>query len=159
MPVFHAPLPTPVPSPPESVKSFRTDSTCVAIDGYDESKNANVPSSRRSSVSSISRLTSTREYMLDWALKVLGILSAILFGIWAPVSYRAQTSGNASNDDAQAYLNTKIDTLNDKVQELGEDLDELRRVVEFDTRLKVWQFCDQKERRVSVPLFNPSTLC
>ncbi|KAF2110470.1 hypothetical protein BDV96DRAFT_651106 [Lophiotrema nucula] len=147
LPVFHPPQPTPAPSPPASVKSFRTDSTCVSIDGYDESKNTNSPSSRASSFSGNPRQASNREYMFDWTLKVLGILSTVLFGIWAPVSYKAQTSGNASNDDAQAYLNTQIDNLNDRVQELGEELIGLKKIAEFEARLKAWQFCEQKGKR------------
>ncbi|KAF2110468.1 hypothetical protein BDV96DRAFT_584039 [Lophiotrema nucula] len=41
---------------------------------------------------------------LDWIFKTLGMLSAVVFGIWAPISYKLAQEGNASNDEAQRQL-------------------------------------------------------
>src|SRR6187549_3486716 len=48
------------------------------------------------------------EFFLDWALKVLGVASAILFGIWAPISYQATKSGNSDNDASQSELSSSL---------------------------------------------------
>jgi hypothetical protein len=40
-------------------------------------------------------------FWLDWAIKVLGIAAAVIFGIWAPLSYQATDNANTSGDAAQ----------------------------------------------------------
>jgi hypothetical protein len=44
------------------------------------------------------------DFILDWVLKVLAVASAILFGIWAPIPYKATANGNADNNSAQEVL-------------------------------------------------------
>lgn len=57
-------------------------------------------------------------YFIDWALKILGAFSAIVFGVWAPVSYHLQVLGNKSSDEAQDKLVAKIEDLVREVRAL-----------------------------------------
>ena len=45
-------------------------------------------------------LSQRNDFLLDRVLKILGVASAILFGIWAPISYKIIADGNAGNDAA-----------------------------------------------------------
>jgi hypothetical protein len=38
---------------------------------------------------------------LEWTLKVLGFAAACIFGIWAPLSYKAAVDGNSGNNAVQ----------------------------------------------------------
>jgi hypothetical protein len=53
-------------------------------------------------------LSPRTEFILDWVLKVLAVASAILFGIWAPISYKATANGNADNNAAQEVLSRQM---------------------------------------------------
>lgn len=44
------------------------------------------------------------EVALNWAIKILGLAAAVVFGIWAPISYKATADGNSSSDAAQSSL-------------------------------------------------------
>ena len=44
------------------------------------------------------------DHVFQWALKILGVAAAIVFGVWAPVSYRLQAEGNRSGDESMAKL-------------------------------------------------------
>jgi hypothetical protein len=56
-------------------------------------------------------LSQRNDFLLDWTLKILGVASAILFGVWAPISYKITADGNAGNDAAQASLMSEIISL------------------------------------------------
>jgi hypothetical protein len=43
------------------------------------------------------KLESLAEHLFDWTLRIIGAVCAVLFGIWAPLSYQLQKSGNESN--------------------------------------------------------------
>ena len=88
------------------------------------------------------RIISTTESALDWILKVLGVASAILFGIWAPVSYRLQNVGNKSSDDAQAQFMQKMERMRREIEELKGNMNSL-------AVLRAWEFCADEERTVS----------
>jgi hypothetical protein len=79
------------------------------------------------------------EFAVDWILKVAGVAAAILFGIWAPVSYNAQSSGNASNDQSQARLISKVDRLADEIETL-------QGVMEGIGALRAWEHCDNESK-------------
>lgn len=53
------------------------------------------------------------EVALDWAIKILGLAAAVLFGIWVPISYKATADGNSSSDAAQTSLMDAQASLND----------------------------------------------
>jgi len=35
-------------------------------------------------------------FWVDWGIKVLGVAAAVIFGIWAPLSYQAANNGDAA---------------------------------------------------------------
>jgi hypothetical protein len=41
-------------------------------------------------------------FWLDWSIKVLGVAAALVFGIWAPLSYQATNNARVSGDAAQS---------------------------------------------------------
>ena len=43
-------------------------------------------------------------FCLDWGIKVLGVAAAVVFGIWAPLSYQATNNANTSDDAAQSSM-------------------------------------------------------
>ena len=55
-------------------------------------------------VSIAPRAVRFEEFICDWMVKALGLIAAILFGIWAPLSYKATRDGDGSNAAAQASL-------------------------------------------------------
>ncbi|KAJ4383997.1 hypothetical protein N0V86_000841 [Didymella sp. IMI 355093] len=61
-------------------------------------------------------LSERNDFILDWALKILGVAAAILFGIWAPISYKITADGNAGNDEAQASLMSAISSMRDEAR-------------------------------------------
>jgi hypothetical protein len=122
----HKNISTPIPpTPPASVKSFAD---------HDFPNIVKVTTCQ-------SRPISSTELAADWILKILALASAILFGIWAPVSYRLQDSGNKSSDEAQDRLMRKID-------KLGEEMEDLKRQMSGLAALRALEFCDGDERKV-----------
>ncbi|KAF1960462.1 hypothetical protein CC80DRAFT_489596 [Byssothecium circinans] len=93
LPQFHSTAP---PTPPESIKDFRTDTITTLVNETDK-----LPP-RTSSLSSPS------ERLLDRLLRLIGAVCAITFGIWAPLSYKLQKDGNKSNDAAQDDLRKEV---------------------------------------------------
>ncbi|KAF2003855.1 hypothetical protein P154DRAFT_561011 [Amniculicola lignicola CBS 123094] len=116
----------------------------VSIDSFPSSASiVSCSSSSSSPITSTSyrfppRSGSRTEHYLDWTLKFLGVVSAVLFGIWAPVSYQAQTSGNKSSDEVQSKLV-------ERVESLGEDMEALRSVVEGLGKLRAWEICEGRQ--------------
>jgi hypothetical protein len=47
------------------------------------------------------------EFALNWVVKVLALSAAILFGIWAPLSYHQTASANDNNTQAQNTANAQ----------------------------------------------------
>ncbi|KAF2192134.1 hypothetical protein K469DRAFT_306179 [Zopfia rhizophila CBS 207.26] len=130
LPCFNPRHKTPPPTPPESVKSF---SSTTVVD-------EEAPSVVLRSFSCQSRPISPIEFLLDWTLKILGVVSAILFGIWAPVSYRATTNGNLSNDEAQDQVIARLEYIAQEMQDLK------KRMNSFGG-LRAWEFCEAEGRR------------
>jgi hypothetical protein len=64
---------------------------------------------------------------LEWTVKVLGFAAAIIFGAWAPLSYKATLDGNSGNDAAQSQVSAAarqqslaLATMNSKVGAIGQ---------------------------------------
>ena len=91
------------------------------------------------------------EFLLDWTLKVLGVASAILFVIWAPMSYKATADGNNENNASQDQLMGRLDSLSDlgvKVSNLASmrisiasGVASLNDKLDGMGVLRVWEFC------------------
>jgi hypothetical protein len=92
-------------SPSTPPAFIRTNSTSTLVDD-------NRPEDRV-------RCNNRAEYILDWALKLVCATCAVLFGIWAPVSYQLQKDGNKSNDVAQEDLRREVSALNAQLKLLG----------------------------------------
>lgn len=52
------------------------------------------------------------EIILDWGVKILGLAAAVVFGVWAPISYKATADGNNSSDSASYQASTAMASLN-----------------------------------------------
>ncbi|KAF2476746.1 uncharacterized protein BDR25DRAFT_339645 [Lindgomyces ingoldianus] len=126
----------------EKAFRFRTDSSttlAVSDDGFTITPSIPAPHISRTFSSCQTRPITSTEHFIDWAIKVVGVAAAVLFGIWAPVSYRAQMSGNASNDDAQERLVDQMEKLAGEVERLGRKMEEV-------AALRGWEFCEAKGR-------------
>ncbi|KAI9732208.1 MAG: hypothetical protein M1834_004305 [Cirrosporium novae-zelandiae] len=53
------------------------------------------------------------QFILNFILAVLGVAAAVVFGIWAPLSYKATADGNRGNDEAQQALLDAVASVND----------------------------------------------
>jgi hypothetical protein len=51
-----------------------------------------------------SRLSNGLKFFLSWGIGVFGVAAAIVFGIWAPISYKATIQGNRNSDSAQSSM-------------------------------------------------------
>lgn len=85
------------------------------------------------------------EFAFDWILKVLAVTSAILFGIWAPISYRLQDLGNKTNDDAQERLLQKVDIMGKEINSLKTQMNEL-------AMLRAYELCTSDAGQVRLLL-------
>ncbi|KAH7402909.1 hypothetical protein BKA66DRAFT_604424 [Pyrenochaeta sp. MPI-SDFR-AT-0127] len=110
------------PTPPESIRSLCTDSEASFSGPDDESK-----------VTLTYRLESLAEHLFDWTLRITGAVCAILFGVWAPLSYQLQKSGNQSNDEETRRLAKEVERLSMQVQMIS--------------TLRVFEFCDAENRK------------
>lgn len=120
------------PTPLECVKGFRTPSS-TSLTSLTSLSRTGSQLSRTSTCNS--RVVTPTEFAFDWVLKIVGVAAAILFGIWAPVSYNAQSSGNASNDQSQTTLISKVDRLADEIESL-------QGVIEGLGALRAYEFCN-----------------
>jgi hypothetical protein len=103
------------------------------------------------------------EFILDWTLKTLGVAAAIVFGIWAPISYQATADGNADNNASQESVASRLSGMSVQATSAAylqsSALNEARRaasvVAELKTRmdnmatLSVWDFCEGRSSRLS----------
>lgn len=110
-------------------------------------------------------LSERNDFILDWALKILGVASAILFGIWAPISYKITADGNAGNDEAQASLMSEISSMRDEaktaasalqsaVSALSKVQDQLNNI----GLLRAWEFCSGRSASICAELMSSATI-
>ena len=76
-----------------------------------------------------------RECLLDWAVKLFGVAAAVLFGIWAPLSYG---SDNVFQEQQTARL-----------KELIHAIEALEQRMEYEGALRAYEICENAERSVS----------
>lgn len=87
------------------------------------------------------RPTAVLETVFQWALKIMGVASAIVFGVWAPISYRLQQDGNKSNDQAQEKLVARVLDLIERVEDVERALRDI-------SRLKAVEVCGSDQHKV-----------
>jgi hypothetical protein len=85
----------------------------------------------------VQRADSMLERSVDWSLKVIGALCALIFGVWAPLAYQLQREGNAGDDAAQQ------DT-----KELKEEVASLSAQLRMLGMLRAWEVCQGDEKLV-----------
>ncbi|EON60821.1 hypothetical protein W97_00030 [Coniosporium apollinis CBS 100218] len=90
-------------------------STCLVGDKGTETPSSTTTSGEMDSSQNSSLLKQKPRkigYVLDWAVKVVSLIAAILFGIWAPLSYRATVDESHSNDAAQQKVVNAMESAN-----------------------------------------------
>ena len=98
------------------------------------------------------RPTAVIETIFQWALKIIGVASAIVFGVWAPISYRLQQDGNRSNDETQEVLISRMTDLIERVDDLERSLREIG-------KLKAMEVCSNDEHKVRLQINAHIVLC
>lgn len=83
-------------------------------------------------------INSFRAHLFDFITKVIGTVCALVFGIWAPLSYQLQKVGNEGNDAAQE----EVKKLRGEVKNLGEQ-------VRLMGILRAVEVCGQERGKVS----------
>jgi hypothetical protein len=79
------------------------------------------------------KLESLAEHLSDWTLRIIGAVCAVLFGIWAPLSYQLQKSGNESNDEETSRLTKEVKSLNEQMRTMG--------------MLRAFELCEKEDRK------------
>ncbi|KAG4411536.1 hypothetical protein IFR04_015326 [Cadophora malorum] len=51
-------------------------------------------------------------FWLDWVIKVLGVAAAVVFGIWAPLSFQAANDASATGDATQSSVMSAVISVN-----------------------------------------------
>lgn len=110
-------------------------------------------------------LSQRNDFLLDWTMKILGVASAVLFGIWAPISYKVTADGNAGNDDAQKSLMSEISeirrgaaTLAAAQQSANSAIAKLQDQLDNIGLLRAWEFCSDKTAAVCTELVSSATI-
>jgi hypothetical protein len=82
-------------STPTALPSQSTREKVVAISSQ--------PASSRAS-NATPKWVDTLLFWVDWGIKVLGVAAAVIFGIWAPLSYQAANNTSTSGDAATSSM-------------------------------------------------------
>lgn len=85
-------------------------------------------------------LTLSLPSLFDWLLKILAVVIAVLFGIWAPLSYNATADGNRENNEAQEGLAAQLRDV-----ETAANTKDLERKLDELSLLRVWEFCETRD--------------
>ena len=97
-------LQQPLSSPVEVQSNEKDDNA------NDESKAVNTASSKRSRKD---LKDNPVLFTVNWICVVLGVAAAIVFGIWAPLSYEAAASGNRDSSAVQSSMISALSAAND----------------------------------------------
>ena len=105
-----------------------------------------------------------KDFFLDWTLKILGLACAILFGIWAPISFKLTSDSNKENDEAQQAMAAQLGMMQKQaatalqmqnaaatamaqVQNAAATaMAEVQRQLEHVGKLRAWEFLRGKSR-------------
>jgi hypothetical protein len=113
------------PTPPASVEDLHADTEVSSAD-IDLDDKAAQPSYT-------TKLESLGEHLFDWTIRIIGAVCAVLFGIWAPLSYQLQKSGNESNDEEMSRLAKEVKNLNEQMRTMG--------------MLRAFELCEKEDRK------------
>jgi hypothetical protein len=86
------------------------------------------------------------EYFCKWALSATGVAAAVVFGIWAPLSYKATIDGNNGNDASQSAASDAASSAASLASTAAETqrvmLDAMNSRIEAIGQLWLVDFCD-----------------
>jgi hypothetical protein len=122
--------------PPVQTRNLHTDSDTL----WTRTNSKEIPSRSRAIQSQ-----HVHENVLDLALRTIGAVCALLFGIWAPLSYQLQKDGNKGNDAAQEEL-----------VRLRKEVEVMNRQMKWTGLLKILEICE-KGNSVQVISLAPDT--
>jgi hypothetical protein len=89
------------------------------------------------------RVTTKIEFVLDWTIKIFGISAAVVFGVWAPLSYKATTDGNKSGlAAATAQAQSAYDMQSSAMVAQSMVLDVLQSRFKAIGQLQLFEFCN-----------------
>lgn len=101
-------------------------------------------------------LSQRNDFLLDWSLKIIGLAAAIVFGIWAPISYSLTAQGNRQNDASQADLQSQLEDVSEQASSASSlqavatsILSNIQEALNAQGLLSIWEFCDGKAEQFS----------
>ena len=113
------------------------------------------PTAGSSNASNPLLLSPRTDFVLDWVLKVFGVGAAVLFGIWAPISYKATTDGNNGNDASQGQILEQISALSNQASSAADmqgcaavALAEMQERLNDLGSLRAWEFCEGRATQI-----------
>lgn len=60
------------------------------------------------------------EKFLTYAVQIVSVAAAVVFGVWAPLSYKATVQGNQGNDATGSNQTLQFDDLNNRLGAIGQ---------------------------------------
>ncbi|KAL2066070.1 hypothetical protein VTL71DRAFT_2141 [Oculimacula yallundae] len=85
-------------------------------------------------------------FWFDWSIKVLGIAAAVVFGIWAPLSYEAANKANDSDDVVQQSMIKVLAAVSSQASmaaaQQTDALDAMNRRIGAIGQLRLLEFCE-----------------
>ncbi|PVH99453.1 hypothetical protein DM02DRAFT_656398 [Periconia macrospinosa] len=85
---------------------------------------------------------------MDWTIKVLGVAAALVFGIWAPISYQASEVSNKDTDGKFSSITSQLSAWQTSAASAqasaAEEMSSMSKKMDFVATLSVYDFCQGK---------------
>lgn len=111
------------------------------------------------------RHASPVEWWVDWILKIIGVTAAVLFGIWAPLSWKSTEDGNGTQSSMASALSDASTQASQALDQASKALSlqssvatvqsALSSTIDAMGRLQIASFCLEQ----SVLYYHPSAEC
>lgn len=69
-----------------------------------------------------------------WVLQVTAVAAAVIFGVWAPLSYNATVSGNSGSNDASSSMLKAVVSAKSEAKQAAET-----QSIMFDAKIDKWK--------------------
>ncbi|KAF2632793.1 hypothetical protein BU25DRAFT_82689 [Macroventuria anomochaeta] len=107
-----------------------------------------------------------KDFFLDWTLKILGVACAILFGIWAPISFKLASDGNKENDASQKAVFSQLGDMRQQAATAAQMqnaaatamanvqfaaanvMAEVQHQLDRMGKLRAWEFCEGRAEQI-----------
>jgi len=90
-----------------------TPTSTTQPDKHNEKASTATTAAAAGSAKLTSKNNNVISFTLNWICVVLTVAATIVFGIWAPLSYRATADGNRDNNEAQSAMMQQVNTAHD----------------------------------------------